>query len=97
MMSLRDDIQRQRDILLSIAGRYGATNLRLFGSVARGEERPDSDVDLLIDLSPERGFTDYLGLAEELEALLHRRVDLVLSRSLSPHFRPFIEAEARPV
>lgn len=96
-MSLRDDIQRQRDILLSIAGRYGATNLRLFGSVARGEERPDSDVDLLIDLSPERGFTDYLGLAEELEALLHRRVDLVLSRSLSPHFRPFIEAEARPV
>jgi predicted nucleotidyltransferase len=97
MMSLREEIQRQRDIVLSIAGRHGATNLRLFGSVARGEERPDSDVDLLIDLSPERGFGDYLELAEELEALLQRRVDLVLSRSLSPHFRPFIEAEARPV
>jgi hypothetical protein len=96
-MSLRDEIQRQRDTLLGIACRYGASNLRLFGSVVRGEEQPDSDVDLLIDLSPERGFTDYLGLAEELEALLHRRVDLVLSRSLSPHFRPFIEAEARPV
>jgi uncharacterized protein len=96
-MSLRDEIQRQRDVVLGIAGRYGATNLRLFGSVARGEERPDSDVDLLIDLGQERGFGDYLGLAEELEALLHRRVDLVLSRSLSPHFRPFIEAEARPV
>jgi hypothetical protein len=96
-MSLREEIQRQRDILLSIASRHGATNLRLFGSVARGEERSDSDVDLLIDLSPERGFGDYLGLAEELEALLHHRVDLVLSRSLSPHFRPFIEAEARPV
>jgi predicted nucleotidyltransferase len=96
-MSLRDEIQRQRDVVLRIAGRYGATNLWLFGSVARGEERPDSDVDLLIDLGQERGFGDYLGLAEELEALLHRRVDLVLSRSLSPHFRPSIEAEARPV
>jgi predicted nucleotidyltransferase len=96
-MSLRDEIERQRDVVLGIAWRYGASNLRLFGSVARGEERPDSDVDLLIDLSQDRGFGDYLGLAEELEALLHRRVDLVLSRSLSPHFRPFIEAEARPV
>jgi predicted nucleotidyltransferase len=96
-MSLREEIQRQRDVVLGIARRYGASNLRLFGSVARAEERPDSDVDLLIDLGPERGFSDYLGLAEELEALLDRRVDLVLSRSLSPHFRPFIEAEARPV
>jgi len=96
-MSLRDEIEQKRNVLLSIAGRHGATNLRLFGSVARGEERPDSDVDLLIDLSPERGFSDYLGMAEEREALLHRRVDLVLSRSLSPHFRPFIEAEARQV
>jgi len=97
MMSLREELQRQHDIVLSIAGRHGATNLRLFGSVAPGEERPDSDVDLWIDLSPERGVGDYLGLAEALEALLHRRVDLVLSRSLSRHFRPFIEAEARPV
>jgi len=96
-MSLRDEIHRQRDAMRGNAGRYGATNLRLLGSVARGEDRPDSDVDLLIDFSPERGFTDYLSLAEELEALLHRRVDLVLSRSLSRHFRPFIEAEARPV
>ncbi len=96
-MSLREEIHHQRDALLRIAARHGATNLRLFGSVARGEERPDSDVDLLIDLSPDRGFGDYLGLAEELEAVLHRRVDLLLSRSLSPHFRPFIEAEARPV
>jgi uncharacterized protein len=97
MMSLREEIHRQRDTLLNIAARYGTSNVRLFGSVARGEERPDSDVDVLIDLSPDRGFGDYLGLAEEFESLLHRRVDLLLSRSLSPHFRPFIEAEARPV
>ena len=96
-MPLREEIHRQRDTLLTIAASHGATNVRLFGSVARGEERPDSDVDLLIDLDPDRGFDDYLGLAEAFEALLHRRVDLLLSRSLSPHFRPFIEAEARPV
>jgi predicted nucleotidyltransferase len=96
-MSLHEEIHRQRDTLLSIASRYGASNVRLFGSVARGEERTDSDVDLLIDLAPERGFGDYLGLAEEFESLLHRRVDLLLSRSFSPHFRPFIEAEARTV
>jgi hypothetical protein len=96
-MALRDEIHRQRDAVLQIAARHGASNVRLFGSVARGEERPDSDVDLLIDLDTERGFGDYLGLAEELEALLHRRVDLLLARSLSPFFRPYIEADARPL
>jgi predicted nucleotidyltransferase len=96
-MALRDEIQRQREVVLQIAARHGASNVRLFGSVARGEERPDSDVDLLIDLEAERGLGDYLGLAEELEALLHRRVDLLLARSLSPFFRPYIEADARPL
>ncbi len=96
-MALRDDIHRQRDTVMRIAARHGASNVRLFGSVARGEERPDSDIDLLIDLDPERGFGDYLGLAEELEALLRRPVDLLLARSLSPFFRPYIEADARPL
>jgi len=96
-MPLREAIQRQRETLLGIARRYGATKLRLFGSVARGEERPDSDVDRLIDLHPAGGFGDCLGLAEQLEAVLHRGVELLLSRSLGPHFRPFVEAEARPV
>jgi uncharacterized protein len=93
----RDEIHRRRDTVLRIAARHGASNVRLFGSVARGEEWPDSDVDLLIDLDAERGFDDYLGLVEELEALLHRRVDLLLARSLSPFFRPYIEADARPL
>ena len=95
-MALRDEVLRKRDTVLQIAARHGARNVRLFGSVARGEERPDSDIDLLIDLDVERGFSDYLDMAEELEALLHRRVDLLLARSLSPFFRPYIEADARP-
>lgn len=96
-MPLRDDLRLRRDTLRQIADRHGASNLRLFGSVARGEERPDSDIDLLIDLAEDRGFGDYLALAEELESLLHRKVDLVLARSLSPHFRPYIEADATPL
>jgi predicted nucleotidyltransferase len=96
-MALRDDLHRRRDAILAAAARHGATNLRLFGSVVRGEERPDSDVDLLIDIADDRGFGDYLALVEELEGLLARRVEIVIGRSLSPHFRPYIEAEAQPL
>jgi uncharacterized protein len=90
-MSLREALTNQRTDLVAAARRHGATNLRLFGSVVRGEERADSDVDLLIDLAPERGFGDYLALVEDLERLIGRRVDLVIERSLSPFFRPYIE------
>jgi uncharacterized protein len=96
-MALREELRRRRDALHQSAARHGASNLRLFGSVARAEERPDSDIDLLVDLAEDRGFRDYLALAEDLETLLHRKVDLVLARSLSPHFRPYIEADAIPL
>ncbi len=96
-MSLRDDLHSRRDELLAIATRHGASNVRLFGSVVRDEQRTDSDVDFLIDMDEGRGFGDYLALVEELERVLARRVDIVIDRSLSAHFRPFIEAEARPL
>jgi uncharacterized protein len=94
---LRDELHRHRNAIAAIAERHGASNLRLFGSVGRGEERADSDIDLLVDLADNAGFGDYLALVEELEALFGRRVDLVVGRSLSAHFRPFIAAEARPL
>ena len=96
-MPLFDELIQKRESLLEIAARHGASNLRLFGSVLRGDERPDSDVDFLVDIAEDRGFNNYLALAEELESLLGRRVDLVTERSLSPFFRPYIEAEARPL
>jgi predicted nucleotidyltransferase len=96
-MPLRDDLHSRRDVFAAIAARHGGSNLRLFGSVLRREERADSDVDLLVDMAEDRGFSDYLALVEELETVLARRVDLVTERSLSPHFRPFIEAEAQPL
>jgi predicted nucleotidyltransferase len=96
-MPLRDDLNRRRDVLQAIAARHGASNIRLFGSVLRGEEGADSDIDLLVDMAEDRGFSDYLALVEELEGELARRVDIVIDRSLSPHFRPYIEAEAQPL
>ena len=65
---LRDELHRHRDAIAAIAERHGASNLRLFGSVGRGEERADSDIDLLVDLADNAGFGDYLALVEELEA-----------------------------
>ena len=94
-MSLRDELHRRRDELLVIATRHGASNLRLFGSAVRGEERADSDIDLLVDLAEDRGFGDYLALIDDLEKMLGRRVEVVTERSLSRHFRPFIESEAQ--
>jgi predicted nucleotidyltransferase len=96
-MALLEDLHSQRDVLLAIAARHGVSNVRLFGSVLRHEEQPDSDIDLLIDMAEDRGFRDYLALVEELEGVLSRRVDVVIERSLSPHFRPYIEAEAQPL
>lgn len=96
-MALLDDIQARRDLVLAIAARHGASNVRLFGSVLRHEERPDSDVDLLVDLEEGRSFGDYLAIVEELESLFGRRVDVITERGLSRHFRPYIEAEARPL
>jgi predicted nucleotidyltransferase len=94
-MSLRDEIHQRREAVLAIADRHHVARVRLFGSVVRGEERPDSDVDLLIDLDEACRYEDYLGFLEEIERLFARRVEVVISRSLSPHFRPFIEAEAQ--
>jgi predicted nucleotidyltransferase len=96
-MALRDELHRRRDDILAIAARHGVSNLRLFGSVARGQEGADSDIDLLVDLADDRGFDDYLALIEELERVFVRRVEVVIERSLSPHFRPYIEAEAEPL
>jgi predicted nucleotidyltransferase len=96
-MALRDELHRRRDDILAIAARHGVSNLRLFGSVARGQEGADSDIDFLVDLAEDRGFDDYLALIEELEKLFARRVEVVIERSLSPHFRPYIEAEAQPL
>lgn len=96
-MPLLESLLEKRAELLAAAHRHGGSNLRLFGSVVRGEESPSSDVDVLVDLADDRGFDDYLALVEELESLTGRRVDLITSRGVSPFLKPIIEREALPL
>ena len=86
-----------RDKILSIAERYGARNIRIFGSVARGDERPDSDLDLLIDLEEGRTLLDLIGFQQDLEELLGHKVDVHTVRSLSRYFRDEVISESVPL
>ncbi|WP_431835982.1 nucleotidyltransferase domain-containing protein [Cellulomonas sp. Y8] len=84
----------QRDAIVAAAGRHGMSNVRVFGSVARGEDGPESDVDLLVDLEPGVSLFD-LGRAQvELEQILDRPVDLVPARMLKPRVAATVEAVA---
>ncbi len=73
---------------------YGISKLGIFGSVSRKEDSSDSDIDILIDFLPDRmKYRAFINLAEELEQLLGRPVDLVTFKGLSPYMRPHIEHE----
>jgi len=88
---------RHRAAILALAASHGATNLRVFGSVARGEERADSDVDLLVDLPPGAGLFALARLKIDLETLLSARVDLVPSEGLKPRVRANIDKDLVPL
>jgi len=73
---------------------HGIRFLALFGSVARDQASPASDVDLLVDFARRPGFDGYMRLKEHLESLLGRRVDLIMTGAIKPSLRPEIEREA---
>lgn len=87
------------EALAALCRKYQVHELAVFGSAARGEQREESDVDLLVEFDPAAkvGFLHFLGLAEELEALLGRKVDLVPKAGLKPMIRDRVLAEARTV
>lgn len=80
--------------ILRIAERHGARNVRVFGSVARGEARPDSDLDLLVDLEPGRNLLDLGGLLMDLEESLGVQVDVITEKGLRERFRNRVLGEA---
>ncbi len=90
-------LKTYREEILAIAERHGASNVRVFGSVARGEARPDSDVDILVDLELGRSLLDHAQLQIDLEALLSRKVDVVTERGLRSHLRDRVLQEAIPL
>jgi predicted nucleotidyltransferase len=90
-------VQNKRDEILRIATHYGASNVRIFGSAARGEAGPKSDVDVLIRLEPGRSLLDIVAIKQELEELLGRKVDVLTESSISPYLREQILMEAIPL
>jgi predicted nucleotidyltransferase len=83
--------------VLETARRHGASNVRVFGSVARGEDGPESDVDLVVDLASGTGLVGLATLERELSSVLGAAVDLAPSDSLRPAVRDAIESEAIPL
>jgi hypothetical protein len=96
-MSLRELLKEKREEILSIATKYGAFNVRIFGSVARGDETADSDVDFLVELEPGRNLLDRIALIQDLEDLLERKVDVATVKGLREYFRDRILNEAVPL
>jgi predicted nucleotidyltransferase len=90
-------LEKNRTEILRIAAEYGARNVRVFGSTARGSATDASDVDILVDLDEGRSLLDQVGLQQELEALLGRKVDVVVQGGISPYREGRILAEAVPL
>ncbi len=84
----------KRQDILRLAAQHGATNVRVFGSLARGEARPDSDVDILITLDPDRSLLDLIALQQDLADLLNCNVDVVTEASVSPYIWPQVLRDA---
>lgn len=96
-MTLQELRATKRDEILRIAARRGARNVRVFGSVARGESDAASDVDFLVDLEPGRSLFDLSGLLIDLEAALRTEVDVVTERGLRARIREGVLREAVPL
>ena len=90
-------LQEKREDILRIASRRGAYNVRVFGSVARGEADAKSDIDLLVDLEPGRSLFDLGGLLMDLQNLLGHEVDVVTERGLRERIRERVLKEAIPL
>ncbi len=96
-MTLNELKASKREEILRLASKRGARNLRVFGSVARGEDDAESDIDFLVDLEPGRSLMDLGGLQIDLEHLLGGKVDVVSSRGLRERVRECILRDAVPL
>ncbi|MBE9008219.1 nucleotidyltransferase family protein [Fortiea sp. LEGE XX443] len=93
-MGIDEILKAYREEILRIAAKYGAYNVRVFGSVARGEARSDSDVDFLVELEPQRTLLDQIALIQSLEELLGRKVDVAEPETLHELIRDKVLQEA---
>jgi predicted nucleotidyltransferase len=96
-MGIPEIISTRRQAILTAAARHGVTNIRVFGSVARGDAREDSDVDFLVEVGPKHSAFFPGALVADLETILERRVDVVEPEGLHRLLRDRILREAVPV
>lgn len=96
-MTIYELLKAKREEILSIAAQHGASNVRIFGSVARGEAREDSDVDFLVNLEHGRSLLDRIGLIQDLSDLLGRKVDVATEKALREHIRERVLKQAIPL
>lgn len=88
------DIQNKIQPVLKL---YGVTYAGIFGSVSRGEDRPDSDIDILVRLGKPMGMFSYMNLIKAIEELLGRKVDIVTEQSLNKYVRPYVIKELKTI
>jgi predicted nucleotidyltransferase len=93
-MGISEVLGPARDEILRVAAAHGARRVRVFGSVARGDARPDSDLDLLVEYESQPSLFDHVRLALELERVVGRRVDLATERELRVTYREQVIREA---
>jgi uncharacterized protein len=96
-MRVEELLKNKRQEILRIAGDHGAYNVRVFGSCARGEADDSSDIDLLVDMEPDRSVLDVAALLADLRELLGRKVDVVSEQGLYWLIRRRILKEAKPL
>lgn len=97
LMRPSEALAAKRDEVLAIAAAHGASNLRVFGSVAKGLDTEDSDLDLLVDIHPDISLFQYVGLQLDIAEALGIKVDLCTEDELHPKLRERVLAEVRPL
>ena len=96
-MPVSELLQEKREEILEVCAKYGAANVRVFGSFARGDADERSDIDLLVEFEPGRSLLDHAGLWLELQELLGCHVDVVSERGIKPRIRERVLREAVPL
>jgi hypothetical protein len=96
-MDIKEFLQTKREEIIRTAAKHGARNIRVFGSVARGEADEASDIDLLVEMEPSRSLLDHAALWLELQEVLGRKVDVVSDRGIKPRIRERVLRKAVPL
>jgi len=96
-MGIQEIISSHKEQILALTDKYGASDVRVFGSIARGTADERSDIDFLVDLVPGRSLLDLGGFLYELQQLLGRPVDVITAAGLRPRIRDRVLKEAVPI